>query len=222
MRYASTRFRLSVCVLNICWSFRNKNNKLRLCRTDVTVIANRVLTGCHGQWTIGQYLKVANRSSAQIKLGVGMYESMVSSIMTWFPNRITINYYTVYDEISAVWVTIKKVVGEAHNLLVYAICMCVCSRLLANNAWIDIPPYKCLTDSILVCCHISKLLCDACRPCHSIWSTVRWNFTKFYTLFVLTKIPICGDVAISLQTTMTELITLSLAHMCGITYIYAW
>ena len=41
------------------------------------MIANRVLTGCHGQLTIGQYLK----SSAQIKLGVGVYESMVSSII---------------------------------------------------------------------------------------------------------------------------------------------
>ena len=41
------------------------------------MIADRNMTGSHGQWTIGQYLKVVKQSSPQIKLGVGVYENMV-------------------------------------------------------------------------------------------------------------------------------------------------
>ena len=55
----------------------DEKQELRLFRTDDTMIADRNMTGSHGQWTIGQYLKVVKRSSAQIKLGVGVYENMV-------------------------------------------------------------------------------------------------------------------------------------------------
>lgn len=56
----------------------DEKQELRLFRTDGTMIADRNVTGSHGQWTIGQYLKVANRSSAQMKLGVGAYKNMVT------------------------------------------------------------------------------------------------------------------------------------------------
>ena len=52
-----------------------EKQELRLFRTDGTMIADRNVTGSRGQWTIEQYLKVANRSSAQMKLGVGIYEN---------------------------------------------------------------------------------------------------------------------------------------------------
>lgn len=55
----------------------DERQELRLFRTDGTVISDRIMTSSHSRWTIGQYLKAANRSSAQMKLGVGVYENEV-------------------------------------------------------------------------------------------------------------------------------------------------
>lgn len=61
-------------VIGIESSGKDEKEEFRLFRCDGTMIANRDLLGEHEKWTMERYLKVLNRSSSQVKFGIGLVE----------------------------------------------------------------------------------------------------------------------------------------------------